>query len=81
MTLARWPTACRAKNKALPLPVAETKNFEDCFFVPMFQFVTLGGASFDAQGTIPTNLVEVHMEMLYTKYQSSMPSSFREEKF
>ena len=28
-----------------------------------------------------TNLVEVHKEMLKTKYQSSTPSSFRGEKF
>ena len=27
------------------------------------------------------NYVEVHKEMLYTKYQSSRPSSFREEEF
>ena len=28
-----------------------------------------------------TNLIEVHLEMLHTKYQSSKPSSFREREF
>ena len=27
------------------------------------------------------DLVEVHKELLHTKYQSSSPSSFREEEF
>ena len=54
------------------------------FFVPIFQLVTpQGGASFNSNGIIWTYmyLVEVHKEMLNTKYQSSRPSSFREEKF
>ena len=38
----------------------------------------LGRASFDPRGIIWTNLVEVHKQMLHTKYQSSTPSSFRE---
>ena len=40
-----------------------------------------GGASFDLRGIIWTTLVEVHQEMLHTKYQSSAPSTFREEEF
>ena len=31
-------------------------------------------------GIIFTHLVEIHKEMLYTKYQSSRPSSFKEEE-
>ena len=46
----------------------------------MFQLVT-PEASFDIRGIIWTNLVEVLKEMLYTKYQSSRPSSFREKEF
>ena len=38
-------------------------------------------ASFDLRGIIWTNLVEVHKEILYTKYQSSRPFSFKEEEF
>ena len=48
----------------------------------MFQHVTPGmGVSFDPRGIIWINLVEVHQEMLHTKYQSCRPSTFREEKF
>ena len=32
-------------------------------------------------GIIWINLVEVHKEMLHTKYQSFAPTSFREEEF
>ena len=39
------------------------------------------GASFDPRGIIWTNLLKVHKEKLYTKYQSSKPSSFREVEF
>ena len=41
----------------------------------------MGGANIDPKGIIWINLVEVHKEMLHTKYQSSAPSSFREEEF
>ena len=52
------------------------------FFVPMFQLVTpRGGASFDPTSIIWINLVEVHKEMLKTKYQSSTPYSFRGKEF
>ena len=68
--------------KALLLLVSEKKNFKVFFFVPMFQTCDpRGGAQFDPRGIIWTTLVEVHLEMLHTKYQSSAPSSFREEKF
>ena len=40
-----------------------------------------GRATFDPRDIICTILVEVHKEMLHSKYQSSMPSSFREEDF
>ena len=43
--------------------------------------VPRGGATFDPQDMKWTNLTEVQMEMLNTKYQSSTPSSFREEEF
>ena len=49
------------------------------FFVPMFQLVTLGAEPILTPGIICIKLVEVQKEILYTKYQSSMPSSFREE--
>ena len=50
------------------------------FFVPMFKIVTpRGRASFDPRDIIRRNLVEVHKEMLNTKYQSSTPSNFRDE--
>ena len=39
------------------------------------------GAQFDPTGIIWTTLVEVHLEMLHKKYQSSAPSSFRKEEF
>ena len=52
------------------------------FFVPMLKlFIPRGGANFDPMDIILTNLVEVHKEMLHNKYQSSTPSSFREEGF
>ena len=40
------------------------------FFAPKFKLVTSRGwANFDPRGIIWTNLVEVHKEMLHTKYQ------------
>ena len=62
--------------------VSERKNFEVgllCSYVPSCD--PRGGANIDPRGIIWTNLVEVHKEMLHTKYQSSAPSSFREEEF
>ena len=49
------------------------------FFVPTCD--PCDRASFDPWDIIWTNLIEVLKEMLYTKYQSSRPSSFREEEF
>ena len=40
-----------------------------------------GRASFNPRGIIWTNFVKVHYKMQDTKYQSSTPSSFREEAF
>ena len=51
------------------------------FFVPMFKLRPQGGANFDPMGILWTNLVDVHKEMPYTKYQIFTPSSFREEEF
>ena len=60
--------------------VSEKKNFEVgllCSYVPSCD--PRGGANTDPRGIIWANLVEVQKEMLHTKYQSSVPSSFREE--
>ena len=64
---------------ALILPVSEEKNFS---------YVTTcdprGEASFDPRSIICiiwTNLVDVHREMLKTKYQRSISSSFRGKEF
>ena len=73
--------------KALRLSVSEKKNFEDQLlnsYVPTCDTAhpqPLGGVSFEPRGILRANLVEVHKEMLYTKYQSSRPSSFKEEEF
>ena len=61
--------------KALILPVTEKKNFEVgflCSYVPTCD--PRGEASFDP-------MVDVHREMLKSKYQSSIPSSFRGKEF
>ena len=60
----------------------EENNFKDgllCSYVPTCD--PRGQASFDPRGIIWTNLVEVLKEMLYTKYHSSRPSSFRKKNF
>ena len=67
---------------ALILPVSEKMNFEVgflCSYVPTCD--PPGEASFDPISIILTNLVDVHREMLKTKYQSSIPSSFRAKEF
>ena len=66
--------------KALSLPVSEKKNFEIFFLSSYVPNCDLwGGASFDPGGMVWINLVEVHKEMLYTKYESYTASSFREQ--
>ena len=50
-----------------------------CSYVPTCD--PRGEASFDPTSIICTNLVDVHREMLKTKYQSSIPSSFRGKEF
>ena len=68
--------------KALSFPVSEKKNFEVgllCSYVPTCDLWV--GASSDPQDMIWTNLIEVHMEMLTSKYQSYTPSSLRQEEF
>ena len=68
--------------KVVHLLVSEKKNFEVCLLCSYVQTChPRGRASFDPWGIICTNLVEVHIEMLHTKYQNSTPSSFREEEF
>ena len=60
----------------------QRRIFKLVFFVPMFQLVTAGMGSFlTPKGIIWIKLIKVHKEMLNTKYQSSNPSGFREEKF
>ena len=82
-TWYRSPRRLHIQNiKSLRLPVSEKKNFEDwllCSYVPICE--PRGRASFDPRAIIWTNFVEVHKEMLYTKYQSPRSSSFREEEF
>ena len=52
------------------------------FFVPMFQLVTPGvGPVLNPRGIIWIKLTKAYKEMLHTKNQSSIPSSFREEEF
>ena len=67
-----------ANIKSLRHPVSEKKKLKMGFYVPMFQLVTPKAGPVLTPGA---NLVEVLKEMLYTKYQSSRPSSFREEEF
>ena len=55
------------------------KDWLLCSYVPTCD--PRGQASFDPRGITWTNLVEVLKEMLYTKYHSSRPSTFRKEKF
>ena len=60
----------------------QKKNFEVCLlcsYVPTCDH--RGGINFDLKGIIWTKLIKIHKEMLNTKYQSSNPSSFREEEF
>ena len=68
--------------KAPILPVSEKKNFEvgfPCSYVPTCD--PRGWSNLDPRSIIWTNLVEVHKEMLKSKYQSSTSSSFRGEEF
>ena len=60
-------------NLSLRLPVSEKRNLKMGFFVPM------GRGQFLPQGHHMNKFGRVHKEMLYTKHQSSRPSSFREE--
>ena len=66
----------------LHLLVSEKKNFEVCLFCSHVQTCDpRGRASLTSGESICTNLVEVHKEMLHTKYQNSTASSFREKEF
>ena len=50
-----------------------------CSYVPTCD--PRGRISFDPKGIVWIKLIKVHKEMHKTKYQSTNPSSFREEKF
>ena len=50
-----------------------------CSYVPTCD--PWGEASFHPTSIIYTNLAEIHMEMLNTKYQSCMPSTTEEKNF
>ena len=59
--------------------LVELWNFHSLFLCLTYD--PQGGGSFDPRGISRTNLVEVHKEMLHTKYRISTPSSIREETF
>ena len=70
---------CYRQNiKALGLPLSEKKNSEICLLCSYAQTCEPHGrTSPDPRDIIWTNLAEVHMEMLHTKYQGSRLSSLR----
>ena len=68
--------------KAPGLLVSEKKNLKMGFFVPIFQLVTTGPSQFWPRGHHINKLgTGLQGDAIYTKYQSSRPSSFREEEF
>ena len=70
------------KNQSFRLPGSEKKNFEFCLLCSNVRICDPGdGANLDPTGVIWTNLIEVHKEIMHTKYQSSMPSSSQEKEF
>ena len=72
---------CIPNINALRLPLSEKRKYGDgflCSYVPSCD--PWGRASFDPRAIVCTNLLEVHKEMLHTKYQSSRLSSFGEKK-
>ena len=73
---------CYIQNiKALGLPLSEKKNSKLCLLCSYARTCEPHGrTSPDLRGIIGTTLVEVHKEMLHTKYQGSRPSSFRVEE-
>ena len=60
------------------LPVSEKKNLDVFLFCSCLNLWPPEQGQFDPEGMIWTNLVEVHKEMLHTKYKSTMPSSFND---
>ena len=64
-------------SKLYAYPVSEKKFQSLPFLFPWSNSWPGGRASFDPRGITWTNFVEVHLEMLYTKYQSYTP--FRSE--
>ena len=54
---------------------------EDFFLFTLYNAISnmwpMGGTIFDPRGIIWSNLVEVHLVMLNTKYQGSLPCGFR----
>ena len=70
------------KSKLYPFQFQRRRIFEVgllCSYVPTYD--PRDRISFDPKGIIWMKLIKVHKEMLNTKYQSSNPSTFREEKF
>ena len=76
--LVKSTRRCYVQNiKALGLPLSEKKNSKICLlcsYAPTCE--PHGRTSPDPRRIIWTNLVEVHKEMLHTKYKCSRPSSF-----
>ena len=67
--------------QALGLPLLEKNNSKICLLCSYAQTCEPHGrTSPEPRGIVWTNLVDVHKEMLHTKYQGSRPSSFRVEE-
>ena len=70
------------KSKLYPFQFQRRRILKLVIFVPIFQIVTPGvGSVLTPKESYEKKLIKVHKEMLNAKYQSSNPSSFREEKF
>ena len=80
-TWYRSTRRCYIPNiKALGLSFSDQKNFKVSFFVSVFKVVTLPRwGQFWPQGHHMNKLGKGPIEDATTKYQMSMPSSFREE--
>ena len=69
--------------KALRHPISENKNFEVdifCSYVQTCDSCFGPGASYERKKK-KKNVIKAHYYMLHAKYQSSRPSSFRDEEF
>ena len=69
-------------SKLNPFQFQKRRILKMGFFVPTFQLVIPGARPVLTPGeSYEKFLVEVHKEMLCTKYESSRPSSFKEKEF